>query len=163
MQPKMSEARTVTSVQFNDGLKYASYSCSRCRRLKKKCSKAIPTCYSCQKAEEICVYHGRARRRTKKELEEARKRGEFVPIPRPKKKPNWGSCDLASNVIPPARIGSFSTLRQTNALPFPFYGFGKDMIDNASAAALDSFMNILSALGTQASTHSTNSNEHSHG
>lgn len=59
-----------------------SYSCSRCRRLKKRCSKQLPSCNNCLKAGEACLYVGRAPRRTKKELEEARLRGEFVPAKR---------------------------------------------------------------------------------
>ncbi|QLQ77831.1 hypothetical protein HG537_0A00780 [Torulaspora globosa] len=59
-----------------------SYSCSRCRRLKKRCPKQLPSCNNCLKAGETCLYIGRAPRRTKKELEEAKLRGEFVPVKR---------------------------------------------------------------------------------
>lgn len=48
-----------------------SHSCSRCRRIKKKCSKEVPTCQNCAKAGKACDYPGRARRRKRKEIEEA--------------------------------------------------------------------------------------------
>lgn len=59
-----------------------SYSCARCRRLKKRCPKELPACSTCLKAGEACLYLGRAPRRTKKELEEAKLRGEYVPLKR---------------------------------------------------------------------------------
>lgn len=73
---------------------FESYSCARCRRLKKRCPKQSPGCETCLKAGEKCLYLGRAPRRTKKELEEARLRGEFVPKKRrcrDKSEPGSGS------------------------------------------------------------------------
>ena len=58
---------------------FQSYSCARCRRLKKRCPKQSPACQTCLKAGETCLYLGRAPRRTRKELEEAKLRGEFQP------------------------------------------------------------------------------------
>ncbi|CAI4039552.1 hypothetical protein SMKI_08G2200 [Saccharomyces mikatae IFO 1815] len=61
------------------------YSCARCRKLKKKCGKQIPTCANCDKNGAYCSYPGRAPRRTKKELADAMLRGEYVPVKRNKK------------------------------------------------------------------------------
>ncbi|EHN02013.1 Stb5p [Saccharomyces cerevisiae x Saccharomyces kudriavzevii VIN7] len=61
------------------------YSCARCRKLKKKCGKQIPTCANCDKNGARCSYPGRAPRRTKKELADAMLRGEYVPVKRNKK------------------------------------------------------------------------------
>lgn len=72
--------------------KCETYSCARCRRLKKKCPKQLPVCMNCQKADEHCLYPGRAPRRTKKELEEAKLRGEYLPAKRRKQ----SSTDIAS-------------------------------------------------------------------
>ncbi|RAZ38116.1 hypothetical protein DK853_48380, partial [Klebsiella oxytoca] len=44
------------------------YSCARCRKLKKKCGKQIPTCANCDKNGAHYSYPGRAPRRTKKEF-----------------------------------------------------------------------------------------------
>lgn len=56
-----------------------TYSCSRCRKLKKKCPRQLPHCANCAKAREVCHYPGRAPRRTKKELREAILKGEIPP------------------------------------------------------------------------------------
>ncbi|SCU86504.1 LANO_0C08218g1_1 [Lachancea nothofagi CBS 11611] len=48
---------------------YEPYSCARCRKLKKRCSKESPICVNCVKAGESCTYPGRAPRRSKRELE----------------------------------------------------------------------------------------------
>ncbi|KAL3235592.1 Stb5p [Nakaseomyces bracarensis] len=56
-----------------------AYSCSRCRKLKKKCPRQLPQCSNCVKAREVCHYPGRAPRRTKKELREAILKGEVLP------------------------------------------------------------------------------------
>ncbi|SCV00003.1 LAME_0G06898g1_1 [Lachancea meyersii CBS 8951] len=48
---------------------YEPYSCARCRKLKKRCSKESPVCANCAKAGEPCSYPGRAPRRSKRELE----------------------------------------------------------------------------------------------
>lgn len=72
----------MESCEGNNPQKSKSYSCARCRRLKKRCPKQLPSCNNCLKAGESCIYLGRAPRRTKKELEEARLRGEFVPVKR---------------------------------------------------------------------------------
>ncbi|EJS43400.1 stb5p [Saccharomyces arboricola H-6] len=61
------------------------YSCARCRKLKKKCGKQVPTCANCDKNGARCLYPGRAPRRTKKELADAMLRGEYVPVKRNKK------------------------------------------------------------------------------
>ncbi|SCU86929.1 LAFA_0E03796g1_1 [Lachancea sp. 'fantastica'] len=58
----------------NEGLEgssvlYEPYSCARCRKLKKRCSKESPICVNCNKAGEPCSYPGRAPRRSKRELE----------------------------------------------------------------------------------------------
>ncbi|CCH41505.1 hypothetical protein BN7_1046 [Wickerhamomyces ciferrii] len=45
-----------------------SYSCKRCRRLKKKCTRTIPECQNCFKANETCEYVPRAPRRKKAEI-----------------------------------------------------------------------------------------------
>ncbi|CCC69710.1 hypothetical protein NCAS_0D01290 [Naumovozyma castellii] len=66
-------------------MKPESYSCSRCRRLKKKCPRQTPSCANCEKAHATCIYVGRAPRRTKRELEEARLRGEIIPHKKPRK------------------------------------------------------------------------------
>ncbi|ODQ58960.1 hypothetical protein WICANDRAFT_32262 [Wickerhamomyces anomalus NRRL Y-366-8] len=50
-----------------DGNKH-SYSCKRCRRLKKKCTRTIPECQNCAKAGESCEYVPRAPRRKKSEI-----------------------------------------------------------------------------------------------
>lgn len=60
------------------------YSCSRCRRLKKKCSREHPSCSHCVKSKKDCAYPGKAPRRTKKELKIAMERGEFIPSKRHK-------------------------------------------------------------------------------
>ncbi|CEP63185.1 Stb5p LALA0_S07e04368g [Lachancea lanzarotensis] len=62
----------------NEGLSFSAvvyepYSCARCRRLKKRCSKESPICMNCSKAGEPCSYPGRAPRRSKRELERERK------------------------------------------------------------------------------------------
>ncbi|CUS22461.1 LAQU0S05e05864g1_1 [Lachancea quebecensis] len=63
------------STEASDsGKHYESYSCSRCRKLKKRCSKESPVCVSCAKAGEACTYPGRAPRRTKRELEIVRRK-----------------------------------------------------------------------------------------
>ncbi|SCU90060.1 LADA_0F01552g1_1 [Lachancea dasiensis] len=54
------------------------YSCARCRKLKKRCSKEAPVCVNCLKAGERCVYPGRAPRRSKRELEMERNRATSV-------------------------------------------------------------------------------------
>lgn len=88
------------------------YSCARCRRLKKKCSKESPACSLCSRLHVPCTYPGRAPRRTKKELEEAMKRGEYVPSRRRKKTPKDNS---PTNIISPtqeipSKMNSPSTL-----------------------------------------------------
>ncbi|SCU98527.1 LAMI_0F15082g1_1 [Lachancea mirantina] len=59
-------------------IEYELYSCVRCRKAKKKCSKEVPVCKNCAKGNAACVYPGRAARRTKREMEEARARGESL-------------------------------------------------------------------------------------
>ncbi|SCW03928.1 LAFE_0H02124g1_1 [Lachancea fermentati] len=87
-----------TSDTFEEGIGYESYSCARCRRLKKKCSKELPVCKNCSKAGESCLYPGRAPRRTKRELEEARARGEFIPSRRLKRNSSLDSESATENV-----------------------------------------------------------------
>lgn len=76
--------------------KYEAYSCARCRRLKKRCTKEWPVCKNCDKAGEECVYPGRAPRRTKEELKEAELRGEPMHKKRRKLKSN-GTGDSGSD------------------------------------------------------------------
>lgn len=52
----------------NDSEQKHSYSCKRCRRLKKKCSRSIPECLNCKKAKNVCEYVPRAPRRKKVEV-----------------------------------------------------------------------------------------------
>lgn len=73
------------------------YSCARCRKLKKKCGKQIPTCANCDKNGAHCSYPGRAPRRTKKELADAMLRGEYVPVKRNKKA---GKSPLSTKSMP---------------------------------------------------------------
>lgn len=61
-----------------------TYSCARCRKLKKKCPRQLPECSNCLKAREPCNYPGRAPRRTKKELRDAIMKGEVLPSMRRK-------------------------------------------------------------------------------
>jgi hypothetical protein len=42
---------------------YNQYACIRCRRLKKKCSKDLPTCSNCDKQNESCEYVERKNKR----------------------------------------------------------------------------------------------------
>lgn len=60
-----------SSNETDGGAGMPSHSCSRCRRIKKKCSKEVPACQNCVKAGKACDYPGRARRRKRKEIEEA--------------------------------------------------------------------------------------------
>lgn len=57
-----------------------SYSCKRCRRLKKKCTRTVLECHNCTKAGETCEYVPRAPRRKKSEilksLQEQRQAGQ---------------------------------------------------------------------------------------
>lgn len=71
-------------MDSEDDAHLEAYSCSRCRRLKKKCSRHHPNCAHCLRAGKQCVYPGKAPRRTKKELREAMQRGEYVPSKRHK-------------------------------------------------------------------------------
>ncbi|SMN20742.1 similar to Saccharomyces cerevisiae YHR178W STB5 Transcription factor, involved in regulating multidrug resistance and oxidative stress response [Maudiozyma saulgeensis] len=64
--------------------KLEAYSCARCRRLKKKCSRELPICSHCTRSKKECVYPGKAPRRTKKQLQLAEERGEFTPSKRHK-------------------------------------------------------------------------------
>ncbi|CCD24005.1 Stb5p NDAI_0C03450 [Naumovozyma dairenensis CBS 421] len=75
------------------------YSCSRCRRLKKKCLKEVPTCSNCMKANKECVYLGRAPRRTKKEILAAALRGEYVPNKRHKSEQHVPGIDDVNSTI----------------------------------------------------------------
>ncbi|CCE64332.1 hypothetical protein TPHA_0H01240 [Tetrapisispora phaffii CBS 4417] len=61
------------------GQQLQSYSCSRCRRLKKKCLRQMPKCSNCVASHYACEYIGRLPRRSKKELKAAMLRGEFNP------------------------------------------------------------------------------------
>lgn len=61
-------ANKTNHINQNFNLNAQAYSCSRCRKLKKKCSKELPVCINCLKAHEECSYPGRAPRRTKREL-----------------------------------------------------------------------------------------------
>lgn len=72
-----SDISEEEGVKLITKMNYASHSCSRCRRLKKKCSKELPICENCLKAKEPCDYPGRAPRRTRKEIEAAMMRGEL--------------------------------------------------------------------------------------
>lgn len=76
------------------------YSCARCRRLKKKCTKESPTCSLCARVEAKCTYPGRAPRRTKKEIREAMQRGEFVPAKRRKKTSKDNTPSTSVSVSP---------------------------------------------------------------
>lgn len=72
-----------------------AYSCSRCRKLKKKCPRQLPQCNNCVKAREVCHYPGRAPRRTKKELREAIMRGEVLPSMKRKNKRSFRELTTA--------------------------------------------------------------------
>lgn len=74
--PTDTTLQNTSSVMINDhsgktdsedGNKH-SYSCKRCRRLKKKCTRTIPECQNCAKAGESCEYVPRAPRRKKSEI-----------------------------------------------------------------------------------------------
>lgn len=58
---------TMSDFNGNDQNKH-SYSCKRCRRLKKKCTRTVPECHNCAKAAEPCEYVPRAPRRKKSEI-----------------------------------------------------------------------------------------------
>ncbi|CCH59608.1 hypothetical protein TBLA_0B07920 [Henningerozyma blattae CBS 6284] len=81
------------------------YSCTRCRRLKKKCSKDAPTCSSCAKVNESCEYPGRAPRRTKKEIEAALLRGE---LPQNKKRKKIEPDEFSPKAQSPISLTSTS-------------------------------------------------------
>lgn len=101
---------------MNDGdmRKQESYSCSRCRKLKKRCPKQSPICKNCQKAGETCVYPGRAPRRTKRQLEEARLRGELeLAQAKRKKVNNIGNSDGEFHSVA-------ATIESATSLPSPF-------------------------------------------
>ncbi|CCF58386.1 hypothetical protein KAFR_0E02330 [Kazachstania africana CBS 2517] len=83
----------------NEGPKKEKYSCSRCRKLKKKCPREVPVCGHCVRVGAECSYPGRAARRTKKELEEAELRGEFIPSKKHKTHEGNGSRSNTASVI----------------------------------------------------------------
>lgn len=91
------------------------YSCARCRRLKKKCTKEIPICSLCFRVKAKCDYPGRAARRTKKELKAAMERGEFVPQKR-RKKSSKNTSPLASLSVTPEDM---STANSPKSQPPP--------------------------------------------
>lgn len=93
------------------------YSCARCRRLKKKCTKESPTCSLCARVNATCTYPGRAPRRTKKELREAMQRGEFVPVKRRKKTSKDGSSSASVSVSPEDISASSAYATPSNATP----------------------------------------------
>lgn len=95
------------------------YSCARCRKLKKKCGKQIPTCANCDKNGAHCSYPGRAPRRTKKELADAMLRGEYVPVKRNKK---VGKSPLSTKSMP----NSSSPLSANGAITPEFSPYEND-------------------------------------
>lgn len=90
-----SNMSAIRSLGISVGMMdHELYSCSRCRKLKKKCSKELPKCNSCIKANCLsCEYPGKAPRRTRKQIEAARLRGEEVPAKR-RRKTSDKSSDL---------------------------------------------------------------------
>ncbi|CCK70346.1 Stb5p KNAG_0E00780 [Huiozyma naganishii CBS 8797] len=82
------------------------YSCSRCRKLKKKCLREVPACSHCLRAEVVCHYPGRAPRRTKRELEEATRRGEGPRRKRGKPPLQFPDADAARSLEALHRPGS---------------------------------------------------------
>lgn len=77
-----------TTDSEKDQSQFEAYSCARCRKLKKRCPKQTPNCNNCVSVGVPCNYPGRAPRRSKKELEAARLRGEYEPSKRRKKDVN---------------------------------------------------------------------------
>ncbi|OWB54536.1 binding protein [[Candida] boidinii] len=57
-------SKGMTSVSLLNRDEFHKYSCTRCRRLKKKCSRQKPTCYNCQRANEDCQYVDRKNKRS---------------------------------------------------------------------------------------------------
>ncbi|CAL9737025.1 protein Stb5p [Monosporozyma servazzii] len=104
---------TINSI----ALEKQDYSCARCRRLKKKCTKESPTCSLCARVNATCTYPGRAPRRTKKELREAMQRGEFVPVKRRKKTSKDGSSSTSVSVSPEDIATSSAYVTPSNATP----------------------------------------------
>lgn len=64
----------------NGNVERHSYSCKRCRRLKKKCSRTKPECQNCGKAREKCEYVPRAPRRKKSEILRSMEMTETSPV-----------------------------------------------------------------------------------
>ncbi|KAG0672088.1 hypothetical protein C6P45_004103 [Maudiozyma exigua] len=118
--------------------KLEAYSCSRCRRLKKKCSREFPTCSHCTRSKKECVYPGKAPRRTKKQLKLAEERGEFIPSKRHK--------SISS------KSGSVSTSNSgTNAQTSPSHP-----LDSRSPSAQQPFDNVSSLISVLSSMDNKN-------
>lgn len=109
--------------------KFETYSCARCRKLKKRCPKQSPACNNCRRAGEPCIYPGRAPRRTKRELEEAKLRGEFMPNKRFRGKdmgiitaPNSNGAGATLGFTPPSTTAATTNTSEMEGTfpPSPF-------------------------------------------
>lgn len=121
--------------------KKASHSCSRCRRLKKKCSKDLSTCTNCAKANEPCDYPGRAPRRKRKEIEEAMLLGELSNDRT--KRVKSGQQPNKSNTKPEI-VATDVSQRGGNDIIEP--GLRTPQQSLVSASSVASFLNLLNTL-----------------
>ncbi|AAS52972.2 AER291Cp [Eremothecium gossypii ATCC 10895] len=156
----MNRSDDLQDAEDSGQQRYETYSCSRCRRLKKKCSKELPRCFSCEAASKECVYPGRAPRRTKKQLEEAIQRGEFVPSKKSKKQGQWASGEALSYDYQP------QSPKLSDGSPQQSEGYSdsasnsrgntlssatsavRDSSDASSANPVSSFLSILGSFST---------------
>ncbi|CDO91928.1 unnamed protein product [Kluyveromyces dobzhanskii CBS 2104] len=129
----------IDSGDISEKNNKASHSCSRCRRLKKKCSKDVDSCTNCSKANEVCDYPGRAPRRKRKEIEESMLLGELTN-------------DKGANA---KRVRAVGSKQATNDLGNGRRGTGKDIIEPGlrtsqqslvSASSVSTFLNLLNTL-----------------
>lgn len=131
-----------------------TYSCARCRRLKKKCPKESPICSNCAKAKKECLYLGRAPRRTKRQLAEAKLQGNFVAAKRHTKLSDVMSGDDSSDTNVMNSI-------TPNSLPDPvdasMIGYSNKMVKSPnsttsplsqSAGSLEGVSSLISALSS---------------
>lgn len=155
--PAMKQQINITTTTESDK-KYEKFSCSRCRKLKKKCPREFPVCYHCSKTNSDCHYPGRAPRRTRRELEEARRRGELIPTRKSKKKKV--SKGLDDGNIPKVQLNS-STQPMASLLNTMNPGIkGNITLPNYSPSyeSVNSLINALTSMdGTTSMDESPNS------
>lgn len=137
------DSATISITTDRKSQQNEPYSCSRCRRLKKKCSKELPVCRNCSRAGEECTYPGRAARRTKKQLLEAKERGEFLPDRRDRKKVKVTSDN--TNGHEPR-----TTNRQSgNTEHLPQQGLNEHNDHATSLEAASSFLSMLATINSR--------------